>query len=864
MIQISRGVAKVGAFVFVVATLGLASPLAPAAQASATVPGVPRAVNAVAASDTSITVTWTAPASDGGSPVTDYLIQYRDTGIGGWPTRFPTGPWSDFTHASTSTTATISGLTTMHKYEFRVAAVNVIGAGVWNNQALATDGAGYANSCTVFRDQSTYCRSDTTQPFDGTTSAKRVVGMAIRSNGACLLFGDGKIKCRGSSNSYGQLGDGTTNVPSGSSWADVVGIDGSTPAKTGRNHVGQLGGGGTTDSSVPVAIPTLTGSTAATTAVDVSAANGGTCVILQDGSVTCWGTVSTATFGQVAYFDGSTDAKKAVTFGGRGLEGIRTNAAGNSLGYCVLTASAQVACWMGQGTVWLVGPRSYPRDVPAPVSGVTGVTALAQSQTAVCVLLTTGSVSCWGEGDNGQLGDGLGVTASGVVQVVGLDGSDEESTATSIFATSINSFCATRAVGDTVCWGMILTASKSTPSVFDGNPTATAQYSGGGGGGGAPDTPLVPVAVAGDGRATVTVTLNTSGVAPTRYTIFEWADSSKSCTFLASSSAPSCTVTGLTNGTAYRFVVIASAGSAFSTRSQPSNIVVPVGVSTATTPNPPTGASGDGQATLTVVPGSGGTTPVSYRVFVVGNPSNFCLVSNPALSMSCVITGLTNGTTYTFRAAAFDGVLFSGPSSPSAPVTPSAVADSPPGKPRSLVIATRTAGTLGVTWAAPASPGSSAITGYTVAWREVGSAWVAGNTKSAPVLNATVTGLTAGKSYEIRVSATNATLTGAWSASTTGIVPVKAAAPQNVKGVASGLKITLTWSKVTTPSHSPVLKYSMYCAVGLENPARAQVGPTITTATLTVTQRKLYVCRVAAVTAAGRGTDSAPIRVTVK
>ena len=257
-----------------------------------------------------------------------------------------------------------------------------------------------------------------------------------------------------------------------------------------------------------------------------------------------------------------------------------------------------------------------------------------------------------------------------------------------------------------------------------------------------------------------------------------------------------------------------------------------------------------------------------YVIYVVGLPApgKSCVVSLPASPLSCVITGLTNGTAYTFQAGACvnSGQLCSAPTSPTSSVTPSAVAGSPPGKPRSLVIATRTAGTLGVTWVAPASPGSSAITGYTVAWREVGSAWVAGNTKSAPVLNATVTGLTAGKSYEIRVSATNATLTGAWSASTTGIVPVKAAAPQNVKGVASGLKITLTWSKVTTPSHSPVLKYSMYCAVGLENPARAQVGPTITTATLTVTQRKLYVCRVAAVTAAGRGTDSAPIRVTVK
>jgi hypothetical protein len=139
-----------------------------------------------------------------------------------------------------------------------------------------------------------------------------------------------------------------------------------------------------------------------------------------------------------------------------------------------------------------------------------------------------------------------------------------------------------------------------------------------------------------------------------------------------------------------------------------------------------------------------------------------------------------------------------------------------------------------------------------------------GDTRDLSALNATVTGLSAGQSYEFRVSATNATLTGAWSASTTGVVPVKAPAPQNVKGVANGMTITLTWAKVKTPSHSPVLNYSTYCAVGLETPVRAKVGPTFTTVTLTITQHKLYVCRVAAVTAAGRGTDSAPVRVSIK
>ena len=999
--RIAQGVS----LLLAIATLSLAAPLVNSAQATGTRPGAPTNVIAVA-DGSSVTLTWTAPASDGGSALTDYRVQYRDRPQGSTERIFTSTPWTNFTRpSSTSTTATIPGFTQGNYYEFRVAAENAIGVGPYNTRILVANISSSSgdSQCSIHEDKTTYCALNPPVSFDGATSATRVIEIA--SGGpdvTCLLFEIGKIKCNSSTNSYGQLGDGTTNVPMSSAWSDVVGIDGSTRAKTaakvvvgknhacalmkdgqvqcwGRNNDGQLGHGGTTNSSSPVYVDALTALDPATTAVDVATSDNGTCVILQDATVNCWGKLIFDTLGSISYFDGSSDATKASSFNGApGLDGFLGNISGSGAGFCVITVSTQVVCWASSGGGGeTVGPRDTNNTLqfastPTLVRGVSGVTQLAQNVGAVCALFSDGSVGCWGSRDRGQLGDGSSAPSTGVVAVVGVKGLR----ATSVSVSNAFSFCATRGGDvDTVCWGEVLNEPKYEPVVVNHNRYFEVPYpdnSGGGGGGGGvgtpPATPALPQVVAGDGQVTATFVANTGGVTPTMYVIYAVGlpAPGKSCvvslpasplscviggltngtayTFQASAcvnggqvcSAPigptspvtpsggqgvllpnvpvapiaatgngqatvtvvpnvggitptgytvivvgsnpaqycqitnpavslSCDVTGLANGTSYTFQVVACTTQC-SQPSGSSNAVTPASSQIPpSTPAAPTAVAGNGQVTVTVVPNVGGVAPTSYNVGIVGsNPPVFCTVTNPAVSLSCVISGLANGVSYTFQAVALAGGSFSQVSPPSNAVSPSAVSATPPGQPRNLVIATRTAGTLGVTWDAPASPGSSAITGYTVAWREAGKAWVAGNTKAVTARTATVTGLTAGKSYEFRVKASNVTSTGAWSTSTTGIVPVKAPAPQNFKGVAKGMQITVTWSKVTTPSHSPVVNYAVYCAVGSETPARAKVKPTETTATVTVTQHKRYVCRVAANTAAGRGTDSAPIRVSIK
>ena len=80
----------------------------------------------------SITIQWTRPRNDGGSPITGYVIEKRKVGGGGW---------SKACHAVVSdVNYKVTGLEENCEYEFKVAAVNAAGQGPWSPPSgLATD-----------------------------------------------------------------------------------------------------------------------------------------------------------------------------------------------------------------------------------------------------------------------------------------------------------------------------------------------------------------------------------------------------------------------------------------------------------------------------------------------------------------------------------------------------------------------------------------------------------------------------------------------------------------------------------------------------------------------------------------------------
>jgi len=99
-----------------------------------------------------------------------------------------------------------------------------------------------------------------------------------------------------------------------------------------------------------------------------------------------------------------------------------------------------------------------------------------------------------------------------------------------------------------------------------------------------------------------------------------------------------------------------------------------------TTPSAPTATPGNGQATVTwSKPADGGSTITGYTV--TSSPGGQTCSTNDADTLSCVVTGLTNGTAYTFTVTATNGVGTSTSSSASNSVTPAEPAQAAPSVP---------------------------------------------------------------------------------------------------------------------------------------------------------------------------------------
>ncbi len=196
-----------------------------------------------------------------------------------------------------------------------------------------------------------------------------------------------------------------------------------------------------------------------------------------------------------------------------------------------------------------------------------------------------------------------------------------------------------------------------------------------------PAAPTGVMATAGNGQAVVrwtapvspaVLTAAPAGSTPpvTAYAVTPIANGVAQTPVVFNSTATTETVPGLVNGTAYKFTVAAINSVGTGPQSAASNVVTPV-----TVPSAPTGVSGtpgNGKVTLGwAAPANGGSPITSYVVTTYKAGVSQGTVGVAAPSTSTTLSGLANGTAYTFKVAAVSTVGTGPQSAASAPVTPS-------------------------------------------------------------------------------------------------------------------------------------------------------------------------------------------------
>ncbi len=283
---------------------------------------------------------------------------------------------------------------------------------------------------------------------------------------------------------------------------------------------------------------------------------------------------------------------------------------------------------------------------------------------------------------------------------------------------------------------------------------------------GAPTGAVASLGAAGTRTASVTFAAPTTGTTPFNYTVT--SSPAGGVDAHAGTTALTHTMTNLTIGQSYTFTVKASNSVGAGTASAPSNAVTPL----AAVPSAPASASaaaGNAQAmvSFTASASNGGSPITSYTA--TSTPGGF---TASGLSSPLTVTGLANGTSYTFAVKA-NNVAGSSASVTTNAVTPVA----PP--PASTVSGVPTAVSAvagntqaSVSFTAPANNGGSAITLYTV----TSSGGQTGSGTASPIV---VAGLTNGVAYTFTVTATNGVGNSASSAPSAAVTPF---APLTIPG----------------------------------------------------------------------------------
>ena len=291
-----------------------------------------------------------------------------------------------------------------------LARIGAITAGGYHTCVLTLEGTGYGSNVPLFESTSPYYQFPRRLPSTDLSSSP--------------LDSVREVLCWGADES-GQLGDGTElnnkNTP-----VAVAGLRGQVSAIApggrhmcaltaaggvfcwGNNDAGQLGDGTETNARTPVDVLGLTNGIIA-----VEAGGHHTCALSGSSVVKYLGDNEDGQLG-----DGTTvDKNTPVDVMGL-TRGARVIAAG---GYhtCAVNTAGSVLCWGNNDDGELGAGGAIDQNIIVEASGLTaGIGAIAAGELHTCALTTAGAVKCWGDNSQGQLGNGTTIDALTPVDVV--------------------------------------------------------------------------------------------------------------------------------------------------------------------------------------------------------------------------------------------------------------------------------------------------------------------------------------------------------------------------------------------------------------------------------------------------------------
>ena len=439
----------------------------------------------------------------------------------------------------------------------------------------------------------------------GVLAGKTITQVAAGDDHTCALTSDKGIFCWGG-NFYGQLGNGTSGFGS--------------------------------DSLVPVPVDT-SGVLSGKTLTSVSAGRSHTCVVSADGAVFCWGYNFAGQLGNGASGGGANSAVPVAVDMSKALAGKTVvEVTVGSYYTCALASDGSAACWGYNNYGQLGNGTQIDSAVPVPVEAPVGLqgTTFAQISAGLahtCAVTTIGSPFCWGYNDFGQLGNGS-TRGSSVPIAVDTSGVLAGRAVTEVSAGLIHT-CAT-VEGSVVCWG-----SNDSGQLGDGTFTSSN----------------VPVRVDDSGVlkeskvSQIDVGYYYSCALTSRGSAACWGDGSIGQLGNGSKDPSPVPVAVDTGGVlAGTSVIELSAGSYHNSTVYQSAPAAPTALSA---------APGYGQAMVSFTPGFDGGSPVTnyeYSLNPVDAEPTWIPFDPPVTDSPVMITGLTNGQTYSIALRAVNAV----------------------------------------------------------------------------------------------------------------------------------------------------------------------------------------------------------------